>query len=54
MNIVKLVITSVVYLLLGILELYAYYLCKNGAIGVLAFFTLGGFIITFYCIVLDD
>lgn len=54
MNTVKLIITSVVYLLVGILELYAYYLCKNGAIGVLAFFTLGGFIITFYCIVLDD
>lgn len=54
MNIVKLVITSVVYLLVGILEVYAYYLCKNGAIGALAFFTLGGFIVTFYCIAIDD
>lgn len=37
MNIVKLVITAITYLLLGILEVYAYYLFRNDAIGIIAF-----------------
>ena len=48
MNIAKLIITSVVYLLIGVLEAYSYYLFRSGAIGVLAFFTLCGFMVTFY------
>lgn len=54
MNIVKLVITSITYLLLGILEVYAYYLFRNDAIGIIAFFTLLGFAITFFSIVEND
>lgn len=54
MNTAKLVITSIVYLLIGILEVYAYYLFRNNAIGALAFFTLGSFIVTYYWIAVDD
>lgn len=48
MNTAKLIITSVVYLLIGVLEAYSYYLFRCDAIGVLAFFTLCGFMVTFY------
>lgn len=54
MQTVKLIITSIVYLLVGILELYAYHLFKGEFIGALAFFTLFGFIITFYWIIADE
>lgn len=54
MQTVKLIITSVVYLLVGILELYAYYLFKCESIGSLAFCTLFGFMVTFYWIVTDE
>lgn len=54
MNIARLVITSVVYLLMGALEVYAYYLLRCDPIGVLAFFTLCGFMATFFCIVTND
>lgn len=51
MNIAKLVIVSIVYLLIGILECYAYYLFKCEGIGILAFFTLFSFILTFGSII---
>lgn len=51
MNIAKLVIISIVYLLIGILECYLYYLFKCEAIGVFAFFTFIGFMITFSSII---
>lgn len=54
MNIAKLIITSVVYLLVGILECYAYYLFKYETIGIFAFFTLCGFIVTFYSVLADE
>ena len=54
MNIAKLVITSVVYLLIGVLEAYSYYLFKNEAIGIFAFFTFLGFIVTFGIEVLNE
>lgn len=54
MNIVKLVITSVVYLLAGILEVYAYYLFRDNGIGALAFLTLFGFIVTSFSIMSND
>lgn len=43
----KLCIICVTYLLIGVLEVYSYYLFKNDAIGIFAFFTLLGFILTF-------
>lgn len=47
MKVFKLLIVSITYLLVGVLELYSYYLFKTDAIGLFAFITLFGFIVTF-------
>lgn len=47
MKVFKLCIILVAYLLIGVLEVYSYYLFKNDAIGIFTFFTLLGFILTF-------
>lgn len=54
MKVFKLCIILVAYLLIGILEVYSYYLFKNEAIGIFAFFTLLGFMVTFGTEVLSD
>lgn len=47
MKVFKLCIIFVAYLLIGVLEVYSYYLFKNDVIGIFVFFTLLGFIVTF-------
>lgn len=54
MKVFKLCIILVAYLLIGVLEVYSYYLFKNDAIGLFTFFTLFGFIITFGIEIADD
>lgn len=54
MKVFKLCITSITYLLIGVLEVYSYYLFKNDAIGIFSFFTLLGFIVTFGIEVLNE
>ena len=54
MKVFKLYIIPVTYLLIGVLEVYSYYLFKNDAIGIFAFFTLLGFIVTFGIEVLNE
>lgn len=54
MKIFKPTLTAVVYLLIGILEVYAFYLFRCEAIGVFAFFTLIGFIATYIISLGDD
>nr|DAV37069.1 MAG TPA: hypothetical protein [Caudoviricetes sp.] len=43
----KLLLVSITYLLIGVLEVYSYFLFKEDVIGILAFFTICGFIVTF-------
>ena len=47
MKVFKLLLVSITYLLIGVLELYGYFLFKTDAIGLFAFITLWGFIVTF-------
>ena len=54
MKVFKLCITSITYLLIGVLEVYSYYMFKSDAIGIFAFFTLLGFMVTFGTEVLSD
>ena len=54
MKVFKLCIILVAYLLIGVLEVYSYYLFKNDAIGIFTFFTLLGFILTFGIEVLNE
>lgn len=54
MKVVKLCIILIAYLLIGVLEVYSYYLFKNDVIGIFAFFTLLGFIVTFGIEVLNE
>ena len=53
MKIFKLCIILIAYLLIGVLEVYSYYLFKNDAIGIFTFFTIIGFIGTFLIEVLN-
>lgn len=50
----KIIMTSVTYLLIGVLEAYCYYLFKAYAIAALAFLTLFGFIVTFGIVVIKN
>ena len=50
----KIIVTSITYLLIGVLEAYCYYLFKAYAIAPLAFLTLFGFIVTFGIVVIKD
>lgn len=43
----KLLLVSITYLLIGVLELYGYFLFKADIIGMFAFLTICGFIVTF-------
>lgn len=54
MKVFKLCIICVAYLLIGILEVYSYYLFKNDAIGIFTFITLLGFIVTFGIGIAED
>lgn len=54
MKVFRPILTAVVYLLIGVLEVYSYYLLKCEAIGIFAFFTLGAFIVTFYSVLADE
>lgn len=54
MRVFRPILTAVVYLLIGVLEVYSYYLLKCEAIGIFAFFTLGAFIVTFYSVLADE
>ncbi len=47
MKVFKLLLVSITYLLIGVLELYGYFLFKTDAIGMFAFITLLGFMATF-------
>jgi hypothetical protein len=47
MKVFKLCIICVAYLLIGVLEVYSYYMFKSDAIGIFTFFTLLGFMVTF-------
>ena len=47
MKVFKLLLVSITYLLIGVLELYGYFLFKADVIGMFAFITLLGFIVTF-------
>ena len=47
MKVFKLCIIFIAYLVVGVLEVYSYYLFKTEAIGIFTFFTLLGFIVTF-------
>lgn len=47
MKVFKLLLVSITYLLIGVLELYGYFLFKTDVIGLFAFITLWGFIVTF-------
>ena len=47
MKVFKLLLVSITYLLIGVLEVYSYFLFKTEIIGMFAFFTLWGFIVTF-------
>lgn len=54
MKVFKLCIILIAYLLIGVLEVYSYYLFKNDAIGIFTFFTLLGFIVTFGIGIAED
>nr|DAF76886.1 MAG TPA: hypothetical protein [Bacteriophage sp.] len=54
MKVFKLCIILIAYLLIGVLEVYSYYLFKNDAIGIFTLFTLLGFIVTFGIEVLNE
>lgn len=47
MKVFKLLLVSITYLLVGVLELYAYFLLKTDIIGLFAFITLLSFAVTF-------
>ena len=50
----KIIMVSITYLLIGVLEAHCYYLFKAYAIAPLAFLTLFGFIVTFGIVVIKD
>jgi hypothetical protein len=54
MKVLKLCIIPIAYLLIGVLEVYSYYLFKNDAIGIFTFFTLLSFIVTFGMEIAED
>lgn len=54
MKVFKLCIILIAYLLIGVLEVYSYYLFKNDAIGIFTFFTFLGFIVTFGIEIVED
>lgn len=54
MKVFKLCITSITYLLIGVLEVYSYYMFKSDAIGIFTFFTLLGFMVTFGIEIAED
>lgn len=43
----RLLLISITYLLIGVLEMYSYFLFKENVIGIFAFLTICGFIVTF-------
>lgn len=47
MKVFKLLLVSITYLLIGVLEVYSYFLFKEDVIGIFAFLTICGFIVTF-------
>lgn len=47
MKVFKLLLVSITYLLIGVLEVYSYFLFKEDIIGMFAFITLWGFVVTF-------
>lgn len=47
MKVFKLLLVSITYLLIGVLEVYSYFLFKADVIGIFAFLTICGFIVTF-------
>lgn len=47
MKVFKLLLVSITYLLIGVLELYGYFLFKTDIIGLFAFLTICSFIVTF-------
>lgn len=50
----KLIVTSVTYLLIGVLEAHCYYLFRADAIIVLAVIALLGFIVTFGIVTIKE
>lgn len=54
MRIFELCIILIAYLLIGVLEVYSYYLFRAETIGIFTFFTFLGFIVTFGIKVLND
>lgn len=50
----KIIMISITYLLIGVLEAHCYYLFEAYAIAPLAFLTLFGFIVTFGIVVIKD
>lgn len=50
----KIIMVSITYLLIGVLEAHCYYLFEAYAIAPLAFLTLFGFIVTFGIVVIKD
>lgn len=47
MKVFKLLLVSITYLLIGVLEVYSCFLFKADIIGMFAFLTICGFIVTF-------
>lgn len=47
MKVFKLLLVSITYLLIGVLEAFCYLLFKTDVIGLFAFITICGFIVTF-------
>ena len=47
MKVFKLLLVSITYLLIGVLEVYSYFLFKADVIGMFVFLTICGFIVTF-------
>ena len=47
MKVFKLLLVSITYLLIGVLEVYSYFLFKADVIGMFTFLTICGFIVTF-------
>lgn len=54
MRVFELCIIIVAYSLIGVLEVYSYYLFRSEPIGIFTFFTFLGFIVTFGIKVLSE
>ena len=50
----KIIVTSITYLLIGVLEAHCYYLFRANAIIALAVITLLGFVVTFGIVVIKE